>query len=115
MINENKVEYYNVEDFAALVGVHENTVYYHIARGNVKLPLTISGWNARPKRKGKKNKYLAEIKVDKRTESAIDKLIIELNERVNAGEKVSENQREAVDKLPKELRDFIYKRNGWGE
>lgn len=51
----------NVEEFARLVEVHPQTVYYHINKGHIKMPLTLQQWNARPQKVGRKTKYIIKL------------------------------------------------------
>ena len=53
-------KYTNVTEFAEAVGVHPQTIYYHIRKGHLKTPITFEQWANRPQKSGPKNKYFAK-------------------------------------------------------
>lgn len=53
-------KYTSVDEFANAVNVHPQTIYYHIRKGHLQIPITIGQWVNRPQKKGPKQKYFAK-------------------------------------------------------
>lgn len=53
-------QFADVKLFAKIVGVHPQTIYYHIRKGHLKMPITIKQWVNRPQKSGPKYKYFAK-------------------------------------------------------
>ena len=53
-------KYTSVAEFAEAVKVHPQTIYYHIRKGHLKMPITIGQWANRPHKTGPKQKYFAK-------------------------------------------------------
>lgn len=53
-------QFSDVKTFSKIVGVHPQTIYYHIRKGHLKMPITFEQWANRPQKSGPKNKYFAK-------------------------------------------------------
>ena len=53
-------KYISVAEFAEAVKVHPQTIYYHIRKGHIKMPITIEKWANRPHKTGPKQIYFAK-------------------------------------------------------